>query len=80
MTTSSYSSSSLSFLKEQLGEGMLDRVEGLEGWEPLQRYITSLVGEEGAVAANTSELRFAYWYSPGHHLFHRSYRGKEERW
>ena len=48
---------SLAFLKQQLGEGVLDRVESLEGWEPLHRYIASLAGEEGGLSTsvNTSE-------------------------
>ena len=47
----------LPYLKEQLGEGVLERVEEKEGWEPLHRYVVSIVGEDKTAPANTSELK-----------------------
>ena len=45
----------LTYLKEQLGEGVLEKVEEREGWEPLHRYVVSMIGEDKTAAVNTSE-------------------------
>lgn len=45
----------LQYLMDQLGEGVLEETEGMEGWEPLHRYVASLKREESQTAANIGE-------------------------